>query len=296
MQKSVAVLRDIRFLRLPTRRAAPMYGPLFMTLLLLPFSILLLSGFLFPLIRALVHSLTSTTSFGSEYRDVVTDPVFWLVLGRTFLQAAEVSAICVGLGYAIAEMLNLAKPAVRPVLLALVVIPLWSSAVARTYSWVGIFQRGGLVDNIASWFAIPPLQLLFTQFAVIVGMVHVMLPFVVLPLYAVVQRYDLRLTQASLSLGASRLRTLARVKLPILAPQIVASGVGAFILALGFYITPAVLGGPRSQMISNLIAQQVFQRYDIGRGEAISLLLVASTVGLLLATASAGWLYRRVRR
>ena len=274
-------------------RAQPLYGPALLCLLLLPFAMLLALGMAYPLANALGSSLSAGDEFGLQYKLVADDRIFWLILNRTLYTAATVSVLCVLIAYPIAECINRATRRFQPVLLALVVIPLWSSAVARTYSWVGIFRRDGVLDNVAGWFGLGPQYVLFTWPAVIVGMVHVMLPFLILPLYAALRRYDHRLSQASLSLGASRLRTFLQVKLPVLAPQLAAGATAIFILSLGFYITPAVLGGPRTQMISNLIAQQVFQRYDIPRGYAIAAILIFTTLATLLVLGGGIQLVRR---
>ena len=274
-------------------RTQPLYGSLLLSLLLLPFAILLALGILYPLVSAVWTSLTAGGEFGLQYKLVADDRIFWLILRRTLYTAATVSVLCVLIAYPIAECINRASRRLQPVLLALVVVPLWSSAVARTYSWVGIFRRDGILDNVVGWLGMGPQYALFTWPAVITGMVHVMLPFLILPLFAALRRYDHRLSQASLSLGASRLRTLVQVKLPVLAPQLAAGTTAIFILSLGFYITPAVLGGPRTQMISNLIAQQVFQRYDVPRGYAIAAILILTTLVTLLVLGGGVRLVRR---
>ena len=268
-------------------RQQPLYGPLLLVLLLLPFATLVTLGMLYPLGNAVGTSLFAGSEFGINYKLVANDQIFWLILRRTLYTAATVSAICLLIAYPIAEFINGASRRLQPFLLALVVIPLWSSAVARTYSWVGVFRRDGILDNVVGWFGMGHQYALFTWPAVIVGMVHVMVPFLILPLFAALKRYDDRLSQASLSLGASRLRTFVQVKLPVLSPQLAAGTIAIFILSLGFYITPAVLGGPRTQMISNLIAQQVFQRYDVPRGYAIGTILIFTTL-LTLAVLGGG--------
>lgn len=270
-----------------------MYGPLLIGSLLLPFLVLMLVGFLLPLANAIRNSVTGTPKVAESYVAVLHDPVYWTVLRRTFTTAALVSLICLIMAYPTAELINRASPKLRPVLLALVIIPLWSSTVARTYSWVGVFIRGGLIDHIAALFGKGPQQLLYTQPAVIIGMVHVLLPLLLLPVYAAVRTYDERLSLASLSLGAGRLRTLLQVKLPVLAPPILAGTVAIFIFGVGFFITPAVLGGPRSLLISNLISQQVFQRFDLARAQAMSIVLVLSVLLALAVLATAVSLVRR---
>ena len=274
-------------------REQPLYGLALLSFLLLPFALLLALGMAYPLANALGSSLSAGGEFGLQYKLVADDRIFWLILHRTLYTAASVSVLCVLIAYPIAECINRATRRFQPLLLALVVIPLWSSAVARTYSWVGIFRRDGVLDSVVGWFGMGHQYVLFTWPAVITGMVHVMLPFLILPLYAALRRYDHRLSQASLSLGASPLRTFLQVKLPVLAPQLAAGATAIFILSLGFYITPAVLGGPRTQMISNLIAQQVFQRYDVPRGYAIGAILIFTTLVTLLVLGGGVQLVRR---
>ena len=274
-------------------RAQPLYGPVLISLLLAPFAVLLALGMAYPLANAVGISLSAGDELGLQYKLVAKDRIFWLILRRTLYTAATVSVLCMLIAYPVAECINRATRRFQPVLLALVVIPLWSSAVARTYSWVGVFRRDGVLDNVVGWFGMGPQYVLFTWPAVVVGMVHVMLPFLILPLFAALKRYDHRLSQASRSLGASPLRTFLQVKLPVLAPQLAAGATAIFILSLGFYITPAVLGGPRTQMISNLIAQQVFQRYDVPRGYAIAAILIFTTLLTLLVLGGGVRLVRR---
>ena len=277
-------------------RQYPLYGPLVIGLLLFPFAALLTLGLIYPMVNAVIESLTIATEFGGEYETLASNRIFWIILRRTLLTAGAVSVLCLLIAYPIAGFIDGAARRLRPVLLVLVVVPLWSSAVARTYAWVGILRRDGIVDSIAIWFGLGHQMVLFTWTAVIVGMVHVMLPFLVLPIYAALHRYDHRLSQASLSLGASRLRTLVQVKLPVLAPQLAAGTIAIFILSLGFYITPALLGGPRAQLISNLVAQQVFQRFDVPRGYAIATILVFTTLlTLAVLGGGVGLVRRRLR-
>jgi mannopine transport system permease protein len=272
-----------------------MYGPLVTATLLAPFLVLLAFGFIYPLSDAIRTSLQGTHT-GAAYGSLVHDPTFWLIVRRTFQTALIVAIICVAVAFPTAEFVKMAPPAIRPLLLALIIVPLWSSTIARTYSWVGIFIRNGLADRVAGQFGHGPLMLLYTKFAVTVGMVHVLLPFVLLPVYAAVRSYDDRLSHASRSLGAGSIRTLVRVKLPVLAPPLLAAGTAVFVLALGFFITPAVLGGPTSLMISNLISQQVFQTFDLARGDAMGVLLVVAVLASLAVMGVCVYLLNRRAR
>jgi putative spermidine/putrescine transport system permease protein len=264
-------------------RRTPMYGPLLLLAMMFPLTALLAAAFVIPMASAVASSLTGTQNFGGEYQIVAGSGIFWVVLIRTFYMAALVTAICMLLAYPTAEMINRAGSRLKPLLLALVLVPLWSSVIARTYAWFGMFRSEGVVDKLFVFLGLGHRELLFSQTAVIVGMVHVMLPLLLLPVYAAVVRYDENLTLASLSLGANRLSTMIRVKLPVLAPQLLASAAAIFILSLAFYITPSVLGGPHSQMISNLVSQQVFDRFDFSRANALGVALLVSTLVVLAA-------------
>jgi putative spermidine/putrescine transport system permease protein len=274
-----------------------MYGPVLVATMLSPLLLLLVATFLLPLARIITSSLGGEQGFAGEYVTISRNPVFWVVLRRTFVTAGLVTLVCLLAAYPTAEMINRAPSRVRPILLALIIIPLWSSVIARTYAWFGIFRRDGVYDQLASFLGTGQQGLLFTTPAVLVGMVHVMLPLLILPLYAAVLRFDENLSNASLSLGAGRVRTLLQVKLPVLAPQLAASSAAIFILSLGFFITPAVLGGPRASMISNLVYQQVFDRVDFPRGNALGMVLLVTTLAILAVMAVlVRWLRRYVSR
>jgi mannopine transport system permease protein len=278
------------------QRRSPLYGPLLLLALLLPFVTLIAVGLGYPIVHAVVESLTATGESAHAYKRVTQDPVFFPTLVRTLKVAALVSGVSVIVGYPTAEFIHRAPTRIRPMLLLAVIIPLWSSSIARTYGWVGVFEHGGLADRVAGWFGGSPLQLLYTQTAVVVGMVHVLMPILLLPTYVAVARFDERLDFASRSLGAGRLRTLWRVKLPALAPQLIASTTLVFVIALGFYITPAVLGGPTSQLVSRLISDQIFQRFDVPRAEAMSVFLLGATLAVLAGAGLLAVVVRRRRR
>jgi ABC-type spermidine/putrescine transport system permease subunit I len=288
--------RRRRFLARRMRRGRdPMYSPALMVVLLAPLSGLLIFLVALPFARAIHNSLVSGDRFAEPYVALLHDPVFWPVLVRTLVAAGLVSLISLLIAYPVAEFIHRSTPQLRPVLLAIVVVPLWSSAVARVYGWWGFFVRDGVLDRFAHLFGAGPLRLLFTKWAVFVGMVHLSLPVILLVAYAAVRNYDERLTMASLSLGASRLKTLVAVKLPVLAPPLLAGTAGVFILALGFFETPALLGGPDSQLISNLIYEQITGRFDFARAQAMSVVLLLATLACLGIVGAMGQAIRRTQ-
>lgn len=264
--------------------------------LLVPIGALLVVGVGIPIVRAVVDSVRSDPTGQSAYSALFDDPVYWRVLLRTVLTGAATTLVAFLLAYPTAELIVRSSATTRLLLLGMVLVPLWSATVARTYGWVGILVRDGLADRTAAVFGAGPLQLLYTRGAVWIGMIHALVPLLILPAYAALRRYDESLTRASLSLGAGRMRTLMLVKLPVLAPALLAACAAVFVLALGFFETPALLGGPTSQLVSNLIAQQVFSRFDMPRAEAMSLTLLVAALAALAVFGGVGYLIRRMFR
>jgi ABC-type spermidine/putrescine transport system permease subunit I len=173
---------------------------------------------------------------------------------------------------------------VAGVLLIAVLLPFWSSLLVRTFAWQVILRDTGIINRFLLDLGVihEPLALIRTTAGVIIGMSHILLPFMVLPLYAVMRRIDPEFGRAAANLGASPTTAFLRVFVPLSLPGIAAGSLLVFILALGFYITPALLGGLGDQMISQLIVQQIQQRLDWGFGTAMSVLLVAITLIVLL--------------
>src|SRR4051795_8471644 len=171
----------------------------------------------------------------------------------------------------------------------LVLIPFWTSILVRSYAWMVLLGQEGIINEalIASGLRTEPMQLLNTRMAVYTGMIHILLPFMILPLYAVMRGIDRNLLRAAGNLGAAPSAVFTRIFLPLSLPGVAAGCLLVFILALGFYITPALLGGLKDQMISQLIVQQIQQRLDWGFGTAMGVLLVAITLAFLFAASRA---------
>lgn len=249
----------------------------FVALLLAPLLILLLMMFAYPMWQVLTTSVGDGAYPFEDYLVILRDPIIWASIGRTLLISTLVSICSLLLGYPIAALIAAARGGWQIALLALIVIPMWSSVIARTFAWFGMFRPNGVVNTVLTALGLPPAELIFTPTAVVVGMTNVMLPILVLPVFAALNRYDRSLSLASATLGAGPLRTLLQVKLPVLAPQIITGCAAVFILSMGFFISPALLGGPKSSMISNLIYQQVRDRFDFARADAIAIVLILMT-------------------
>ncbi len=213
--------------------------------------------------------------------------------------ATVTTAICLLIGFPLAMGIAFASARYRNVLLLLVILPFWTNLLVRTYAWIAILRTNGHVNWFLEWVhgllaglfgllgmpdalgTFEPLQLLYNQKAVIIGLVYVNLPFVVLPLYATLEKLDKSFLEASLDLGAGQWRTLFSVTAPLAWPGIVTAAMLCFILSLGTYLTPDLLGGPDSVMIGNLIAQQFGPSRDWPFGSALSFLLMYVTFILL---------------
>jgi putative spermidine/putrescine transport system permease protein len=206
------------------------------------------------------------------------------VLWRSLVIAGSVTALCLLLGYPLAWLIATAPAGAQPWLLGGVLLPFWTSLIVRTAAWMVLLQKEGVVNAalLGAGVVEAPLPLLLNRFAVLVAMVHILLPYMVLPVLAVVREIDPRLPRAAASLGAGRLRVFRRVLLPLSLPGIGAGCLLVFVQALGFYVTPALLGGPDDQMLAWFIGFHATRLVDWGMAAALSVLLLAA-IGALVA-------------
>lgn len=206
------------------------------------------------------------------------------VLGNTFWIAGLSTLVCLAIGYPYAYLMTIAPPRIAGLLVIAVLVPFWSSLLVRTYAWDVILRDTGIINSVLLGAGIvrEPVELVRTTLGVLLGMSQILLPFMVLPLFGVMRRIDLEYLNAAANLGASPWRAFVRVFLPLSLPGVAAGALLVFVLALGFYITPALLGGPRDTMISQLIVQQVQQRLDWGMGSAMAATLLGLVLVVLL--------------
>lgn len=205
----------------------------------------------------------------------------------TFRTAFITTAACLLLGYPYAYFMHVSRPRIAAVLLVAVLVPLWASALVRTFAWQILLNDTGMINALLLQLGLisEPLPLIRTPLGVVIGMTQVLLPFMVLILYAVMRKIDMDLPAAAASLGATPYVAFRRVFLPLTLPGVAGGSLIVFILALGFFITPALLGGPTDQMLSQVIVTQVSQRLDWGYGTAMAMLLLGATVGILMIAA-----------
>ena len=194
------------------------------------------------------------------------------------------TSLCLLVGYPLAYFIARQAPKRRNVLLLLVMIPFWTNFLVRTYAWMVILRDTGIINNLFLGLGLigQPLPLLYNQGAVVVGLFYGYLPFMVLPLYATIEKIDLSLVEAAQDLGANALRTFLRVVLPLTKPGIVAGSIIVFIPSIGAYVTPDLMGGAKVTMVGNLLQQQFLKVRDWPFGSAVGVILMLTVLAATL--------------
>jgi putative spermidine/putrescine transport system permease protein/spermidine/putrescine transport system permease protein len=225
------------------------------------------------------------------YRRMIEQPSY----GRTFLMTFQVSflttAICILMGYPLAYVLSQLPTRAANLCLIAVLLPFWTSLLVRTYAWLVLLQRTGLINTwgikLGLW--VEPLPLVHNLTGTLIGMVHIMLPFLVLPVLGAMRAIDRDYLKAAANLGAGPVRAFWAVFFPLSLPGLAAGSLIVFILCLGFYVTPAVLGGGKVTMVSNRIANDIELFFNWGAASALGVVLLVVTLLFL-------WIASRVMR
>jgi ABC-type spermidine/putrescine transport system permease subunit I len=243
-----------------------------------PAMLLLLALFAVPLLRLLALSLQGGSL--AAYERALTNELYLRVIFETFKIAAIVTLLTLALGYPVAYVMATSDRTWQLVGVAFVLLPFWTSILVRTYAWMVILGRNGVLNRtLIGWGVIDsPLPLLNNLAGVLIGMVHVLLPYMILPVFNAVKKVDPNLVLAAEGLGAPRWRAFLRVTLPLTVNGVVAGVTLVFTLSLGFFITPALLGGGRVVMIANLIEEQVRELLNWAFAGALSAILLVLTL------------------
>lgn len=222
-----------------------------------------------------------------HYRRMVEQPSYARTFATTFKVSLLTTLICIALGYPLAYALAQMPRRVANLCMIAVLLPFWTSLLVRTYAWLVLLQRKGLINGWGErlgWWD-EPLALVHNLTGTLIGMVHIMLPFLVLPVLAAMRAIDADFLRAASSLGATPARAFRSVFLPLSLPGLAAGTLIVFILCLGFYVTPAVLGGGKVIMVSNHIANDIELFFNWGAASALGVVLLVLTLALLgLAT------------
>lgn len=257
-------------------------------LLILPTLALLTVGLGLPLYEVVRDSIWLPEPSLDAYTSVFQDELVIDALVRTFVISGIVTVLAVAGGYVIALTAWRSTPTKAAFILLVVSFPVLTSLVTRNFAWLIFLGRTGPVNEFLLNVGLvdKPVQVLNSQTAIVIGMFHVMLPFAVLPIYNALRKIDPVLLRASAAFGASPLRTFQKVVLPLSASGGVVATVFVFVLSLGFFITPALLGGPTNSMIANVIDKEANFYLDFGRASAIAVVLLAIVVALIAAVAT----------
>jgi putative spermidine/putrescine transport system permease protein/spermidine/putrescine transport system permease protein len=253
----------------------------------LPALILVGSIVLAPIAWLFWLSLVGEDGFTLINYERLLHPSYRLTLITTFQLAFLVTAICVILGYPLAYLAAQLPPRWASLVLLCVLFPFWTSLLVRTYAWLVLLQRQGVVNTWLQELGIidQPLKLVHNFTGTTIGMVHIMLPFMVLPLYAAMKTIDEAYMRAAANLGASPAKAFWQVYVPLSVPGLAAGLIVVFVLSLGFYVTPALLGGGRVMMWAMQIERSMAVYADWGAASALGVVLLVMTLGILWAFA-----------
>lgn len=273
----------------------PVAGPVTGFLLASPLLLLLVVFLVVPMALVLGQSLIEG-GIGA-YGTFLANPVSMGALRRTLVSSAIVTLLTTGLGGVLAWRLRMTRSGLARMLIwTAILTPLWMGVIVKNYAFTILLGRGGPLSVICAWlFGAEGVSLMYSQTAVVMGVFYSMLPYAALPLYVTFRSIDLDLLAAAENLGASRLQALASVLLPLARPGLVATGIIVFVISIGFYVTPVLLGGAKSPYLPSLIEQDLFQFYDETAARiaaAILLILAMAIVGLAMKLLGA----RQLRR
>jgi len=211
-----------------------------------------------------------------NFRFLLTDKLYAITYLRSILMAGGATFLCLALGFPMAYGIARSEPTTRSLLLLLVVLPFWISFLLRVYAWMGLMNNYGVINNLLMWLGLidQPIQLMYTDFAIFVGLAYSYLPFMILPLYATLERMDLDLVEAAQDLGASRTRAFWDVTWPLAKPGIIAGCLLVFIPAMGEYVIPYLLGGSESLLIGRVLFDEFFVNRDWPLASAVAIVLL----------------------
>ncbi|MGN7961259.1 ABC transporter permease [Brucella sp. 22210] len=234
-----------------------------------------------PLVWLLSMSVIDVTGQMSleNYRLFFSEEAYVEMFLNTFRIALIVTVICVLLGYPVAYLISILPSKWAGLLMLLVLVPFWTSGLVRTFAWLIILQRNGVVNKTLAFLGVidRPLTLVHNTTGTVIGMVHIMVPFLVLPLYASMKTIDANLMRAAANVGSSPTHAFFRIFLPLSMPGLVAGTVMVFVMCLGFYITPALLGGGKVKLIAQRIEESISLYPTWGPAAALAVLLLAMT-------------------
>ena len=264
-------------------------------LLALPASLVLLVFFIVPMVYILVKTIVENGF--ADFVEFLPDPFYLDILWTTIRVSLISTFVSLVLGYPTAYFMARTKSRMKKVMIIIILFPFLVSAVVRSYGWMVLLGTKGLVNQLLTGLGLieKPLKMLNTEFAVIVGMIHLLIPYMVLALLGVLQSIDPNVEYAAYSLGANPLQTFAKVVFPLSTPGIISGCVLVFTMSMTSYVTPKLLGGSKFRMMATMVVQEINVSFDWGAAAAISYILLAVILIIqLLVTLSTGKYMKRM--
>ena len=239
----------------------------------LPFAIILKISLADPVMAQPPFSNTASLD---NFVFLLNDKLYAITYLRSIVMAASATILCLLLGFPMAYGIARSDPAIRSFLLLLIVLPFWISFLLRVYAWMGLMNNYGVINNALMWLGVTdsPIQIMYTDFAIFVGLTYSYLPFMILPLYATLERMDLDLVDAALDLGASKTSAFWDVTWPLARPGVIAGSLLVFIPCMGEYVIPYLLGGPETMLIGRVLFDEFFFNRDWPLASAVAVMLL----------------------
>ena len=229
------------------------------------------------------NSIISFSFTLEHYAKFFTDPDFLLILWRSILIAVKTTVLCLLLGYPIAYYIARSTEKVQNVLILCITLPMWINMLVRTYAWIGLLSNGGIFQKILGFFGLGKVELLYTEGAVLLGMVYNFLPFMILQIQTALSKMDYSLIEASADLGASPAQTFRRITLPLSMPGVINGITLVFLPAVSSFFIPKLLGGGQYFLIGNMIENQFITVGEWNFGSAVSMIMAIIMMLLMVA-------------
>ncbi|MFC6486359.1 ABC transporter permease [Nitratireductor sp. GCM10026969] len=247
-----------------------------------PALLLVLLFFVVPVLSLLLRSVMEPEPGLQNYAELFADGTYATVFFNTFLVASVVTAVTVLIAFPVAWLLAIAPPALGAIVFGVIILSMWTNLLARTYAWMVLLQRTGVINKALMTLGIidQPLPLINNLTGVTIGMVYIMLPFMILPLVATMRSIDPMTLRAAALCGASPFQVFRRILLPLSLPGIAAGALMVFVMSLGYFVTPALLGGTSNMMLAEMIAQLIQSLLNWGLGSAAAFVLLVVTMVL----------------
>jgi len=257
---------------------------------ILPPLIIVVISFNIPLFLMLIRSLFSPDFTFEQYVYLVDHPIYLQILANTFKTAIIVSLLCCLLAYPLAHWITLLAGQVKLFVLGIIAMSFLVSILIRTYAWIVILGNNGIVNRTLLEMGLigSPLQLIYNDLGVTLGTINVLLPFAIFPLYAAMLKIDKRLIKAAYSLGSKPITVFTKIYLPLTLPTLLSSAILVFIMTLGFFITPAILGGGKVQMVATILDTLINRLANWNLASAISTILLMVTIALYIVYRKVG--------